>query len=361
MEESAFLAALPVLAFQAVLAFARLGAAAMVLPGLGEEEVPTAIRLGLGLGLVLLLPGIAPGLPQAPDSAAEAVRVILIEVLVGLWLGGLARLVVMAMAVAGQAIALLLGLAQAMVPDPMLGGLGTAPGRLLSLAAVVVVFSTGLYAIPLRALAESYTLLPPGDPFPAGESLALSLRLAAPFVVAAIIINVALGLLARIAPQVQVYFVAIPGQVLLGLALTATGLACGLHPRSSARPSRPDPAPPIRRDVPSARRRSPCRSASPLAAAGRRQRRKHQCGLLQQRAASRGAGWHHEVEPPCDILVRRQVAVILQQPAHQQAGKSRIAQRADPSRAVMRAQQAHHHGDIHRLRGLPGGDLIPAS
>jgi flagellar biosynthetic protein FliR len=359
MEESAFLAALPVLAFQAVLAFARLGAAAMVLPGLGEEEVPTAIRLGLGL--VLLLPGIAPGLPQAPDSAAEAVRVILIEVLVGLWLGGLARLVVMAMAVAGQAIALLLGLAQAMVPDPMLGGLGTAPGRLLSLAAVVVVFSTGLYAIPLRALAESYTLLPPGDPFPAGESLALSLRLAAPFVVAAIIINVALGLLARIAPQVQVYFVAIPGQVLLGLALTATGLACGLHPRSSARPSRPDPAPPIRRDVPSARRRWPCRSASPLAAAGRRQRRKHQCGLLQQRAASRGAGWHHEVEPPCDILVRRQVAVILQQPAHQQAGESRIAQRADPSRAVMRAQQAHHHGDIHRLRGLPGGDLIPAS
>jgi flagellar biosynthetic protein FliR len=138
----------------------------------------------------------------------------------------------MAMAVAGQMIALLLGLAQAMVPDPALGGLGTAPGRLLSLAAVVVVLSSGLYAIPLRALAESYTLLPPGEPFPAGagaeamaaaagDSLALSLRLAAPFVVAAIVINVALGLMARIAPQVQVYFVAIPGQVLLGLALLA--------------------------------------------------------------------------------------------------------------------------------------------
>lgn len=231
MDESAFLAMLPGLAFQAVLAFARLGAAVMVLPGLGEDDVPPSIRLGLGLAVVLvLLPGLAPSLPAAPDSAAESVRLILLEVLVGLWLGGLARLIVMAMAVAGQMVALLLGLAQAMVPDPALGGLGTAPGRLLSLAAVVVVLSTGLYAIPLRALAESYTLLPPGDPFPAGagaeafaaaaaESLALSLRLAAPFVVAAIIINVALGLLARIAPQVQVYFVAIPGQVLLGLAL----------------------------------------------------------------------------------------------------------------------------------------------
>ncbi len=233
MDEAAFLAALPVLAFQAVLAFARLGAAVMLLPGLGDDGVPPSIRLGLGLAIVLvLLPGLEPILPAAPDSAAEAVRLIVLEVLVGLWLGGLARLVVMAMAVAGQMIALLLGLAQAMVPDPALGGLGTAPGRLLSLAAVVVVLSTGLYAIPLRALAESYTLLPPGDPFPAGagaeamaaaagDSLALSLRLAAPFVVAAIVINVALGLLARIAPQVQVYFVAIPGQVLLGLALLA--------------------------------------------------------------------------------------------------------------------------------------------
>jgi flagellar biosynthesis protein FliR len=233
VDEAAFLAALPGLAFHAVLVFARLGAAVMILPGLGEEEVPANIRIGLGLALVVvLLPAVAPGLPQAPDSATEAVRLILLEVLVGLWLGGLARLIVMAMAVAGQMIALLLGLAQAMVPDPALGGLGTAPGRLLSLAAVVVVLATGLYAIPLRALVESYALLPAGDPFPAGagaeafaaaaaDSLALSLRLSAPFVVAAIIINVALGLLARIAPQVQVYFVAIPGQVLLGLALLA--------------------------------------------------------------------------------------------------------------------------------------------
>ena len=231
MTEADFLAALPVLAFQAVLIFARLGAAVMVLPGLGEEDVPASIRLGLGLGLVvLLLPGLAPSLPAAPDSAAEAVRLIVIEALVGLWLGGLARLVAMAMAVAGQAIALLLGLAQAMVPDPVLGGLGTATGRMLALAAAVVVLSTGLYAIALRALADSYALLPPGDPFPAGpgaeafavaagESLALALRLAAPFVLAAIVINVALGLLARIAPQVQVYFVAVPGQILLGLAL----------------------------------------------------------------------------------------------------------------------------------------------
>jgi flagellar biosynthetic protein FliR len=233
MEEAGLLAALPGLAFQAVLLFARLGAAVMVLPGLGEQEVPAPVRLGLGLALVpLLLPLLGPALPPAPDSAGEAARLLVLEVLVGLWLGGLARLVAIAMAVAGQAVALLLGLAQAMVPDPDLGGLGTATGRLFSLAAAVLILASGLYSIPLRALVESYALLPVGDPFPAGagaeamvaaasESLALALRLAAPFVVAAIVINVALGLLARIAPQVQVYFIAIPGQVLVGLALLA--------------------------------------------------------------------------------------------------------------------------------------------
>lgn len=233
MEAEGFLADLPVLAFQAVLLFARLGAAVMLLPGLGEQEVPATIRLGLGLGLVLLLmPTLAPGLPAAPDDVGQSARLMVIEALVGLWLGGLARLVTIAMAMAGQAVALLLGLAQALVPDPELGGQGTATGRLFSLAAVVVVLGTGLYALPLRALAESYTVLPVGEAFPAGagaeamaaaaaDSFALSLRLAAPFVLAAVVINVALGLLTRIAPQVQFYFLAVPGQVLAGVALLA--------------------------------------------------------------------------------------------------------------------------------------------
>jgi Bacterial export proteins, family 1 len=91
MEEAALLAALPTLAFQAVLIFARLGATAMVLPGLGEQEVPPMLRLALGLALVaLVLPGMAPGLPGPPDSVAEAVRLLGIEALAGLWLGGLA-------------------------------------------------------------------------------------------------------------------------------------------------------------------------------------------------------------------------------------------------------------------------------
>ncbi len=234
-DAAALLAGLPMLAFQAVLVFARLGAAAMALPGLGEQEVPAPLRLALGLALVpLLLPGLAPVLPPAPpDSVAEAVRLLLVEVLAGLFLGGLARLVALALAMAGQAVALLLGLATVLVPDAQFGAQGgTAPARLFGLAGAALLLGSGLYALPLRALAESYALLPAGAPWPAGEaaeayaraageSLGLALRLAAPFVLGAALFNLALALLARLAPQVPIFFVATPGQILLGLALLA--------------------------------------------------------------------------------------------------------------------------------------------
>jgi flagellar biosynthetic protein FliR len=230
-EDMALVAMLPALAFQAVLVFARLGAAVMLLPGLGEQEIPPTIRLALGLAmLALLLPALAPSLPPAPDRGAEAVRLVVQEVVVGLWLGGLARILALALAVAGQAIATLIGLQGMLVADPELGGQATALGRAFGLVAAVLVLGTGLYAVALRALVESYALMPAGAALPGGAmaesvaaagavSLGLALRLAAPFVIGAVVLNLALGLLARLAPQVQTFFVVVPGQILAGVAL----------------------------------------------------------------------------------------------------------------------------------------------
>jgi len=230
-EDEALIRSLPTLAFQAALLFARLGAAVMLLPGLGEQEVPPTIRLGLGLALVaLLLPPLAGGLPPAPEDGGTAMRLVAQEVIVGLWLGGLARLIAMALSLAGQMIAALIGLQGLLVADPTLGGQATALARALGLATAVLVLASGLYAIALRALVESYALIPAGAPLPTGlvaDSVAasgaamldLALRLAAPFVIGAVVLNVALGLLARLAPQVQTFFVAVPGQILAGIAL----------------------------------------------------------------------------------------------------------------------------------------------
>lgn len=227
----ALLEALPGLAFQAVLLFARFGSAIMLMPGLGEAEIPVPVRLSIGLALVfLLLPSLAPSLPAMPAAPVEMLPTLATEIAIGLWLGTLSRLIVLALSMAGQATAAMIGLAGMLVADPALGPQGTALGRAFGLLAVALVLTSGLHGLALRALVDSYAVLPAGDPFPAGAaaeavamaggaSFDLALRLAAPFVMGAVVMNVALGLLSRLAPQVQTFFVAVPGQILSGLAL----------------------------------------------------------------------------------------------------------------------------------------------
>jgi len=225
------LEALPALAFHAVLLLARLGAAVMLLPGLGEQEVPMSVRLALVLALVALLLGpLGDGLPPLPAELPELTRLILGETAIGLWFGMLARLVALAMTQAGQLVALMIGLSSPLQTDPVLGAQSTATGRLFSLLAATLILGTGLYALPLQGLVRSYALLPPGGALPLGgpvellaqglaDSLGIALRLAAPLVLAAILGNFALALLARVAPQVQVFALAAPAQIIGGLLL----------------------------------------------------------------------------------------------------------------------------------------------
>lgn len=229
--DAALLATLPALVFQAALLFCRLGAAVMLLPGLGESEVPATIRLSLGLLLtLLLLPLLAPGLPAVPEAPGEVLRVLTLELLAGLWLGGLARGLVLALAQAGQVMGSMIGLTTPLQGDPELGAQSTPLGRGFGFAATVLVLATGLYAWPLSALVGSYAVLPAGAPFPAGaaadavaamvaESFSLALRLAAPFILAGVLFNAGMGLIARVAPQIQIFVVAAPAQIVGGLGL----------------------------------------------------------------------------------------------------------------------------------------------
>ena len=229
------LAALPAWAYAFVLVLSRCGAAVMLLPGLGEAEPPAALRAGLALAFTaLVLPGV--GALPAPDGWAAAAAVAA-ELLCGGLLGWLARCVALALPMAGQVISYMLGLSSVVVPDPALGQSG-ATMRLFALAAPVLVLGTGLWMLPVAALAGSYSLVPPGHLLPVADTtqaavaavtgaFALALRLAAPFVLASVLWNVALGTLGRLIPHLQLYFAAVPGQVLGGLALLAL-LATGM-------------------------------------------------------------------------------------------------------------------------------------
>jgi len=230
-EETEFLAALPGWANAFLLVLARVSAAVMLLPPFGEAEVPAPVRAALAVALTLvMLPVVAPLLPPMPAAGLGVLMAVVAEVIAGLWLGWLARLLVLALPMAAQLVAGVIGLANVLQPDAQLGPQSSALARLFALAAPVAIMAAGLHALPLAALEGSYHVLPPGLRLPPGDaaqavvvavggSFALALRLAAPFVLAAIVWNLALGLLSRLVPQLQIYFAAMPGQIAGGLLL----------------------------------------------------------------------------------------------------------------------------------------------
>jgi flagellar biosynthetic protein FliR len=231
MSHADLVTALPAWAFAFVLVLSRIASACMLIPALGEAELPAMVRAGFATAVTfLLLPVVMPQLPAPPTDLLAGLVLVMAEAVTGLWLGWLARLAMLALPMAAQIAASMVGLANILQPDAALGPQSTALARLFSLAAPMLILSSGLHALPLAALAGSYAVLKPGNPLSGGdaaeavliavaESFAIALRLAAPFVLASIVWNVALGLLTRLVPQLQIFFTAMPGQILGGFIL----------------------------------------------------------------------------------------------------------------------------------------------
>ncbi len=223
---------LPSLAFNGALVLCRIAGVVAVMPGLGEADAPMVVRAGLALGLTLL---IAPTIAMTTDAnqpPVEIARLVIVEVAIGTLIGWLARLISMALPIAGQFISLATGLTSVTQPDPELGAQSSALARLFSLAAPVILFSTGLYVLPLEALSASYRLFPLGAGFPvsdatqsvvvaSGEAFDIGFRLAAPFFLIGTIWQVSLSVLARFVPSLQAGAALLPGQVLGGTLLLA--------------------------------------------------------------------------------------------------------------------------------------------
>jgi flagellar biosynthetic protein FliR len=230
------LASLPAWAFAAVLLLARVGAACSLLPGIGEAELPATVRLLFVCAFsVLIFPGVMPLMPAVPADVPHILLMVAAELFTGLWLGWLTRLIMMALPMAGQMVAMAIGATNVLQPDAMLGAGASALSRLFGLAAPVLILAAGLHGWTLTALAGTYRLVPPGQFLPiadttatvvtaVGEAFALALRLAGPFLMAALLFHVSIGLVARLVPQLQIYFAAAPGQIAAGLALLAVAM-----------------------------------------------------------------------------------------------------------------------------------------
>ena len=223
------------------LVFARLGAALMVLPGIGEHYVLPRLRLLLALALSLLLtPALAERLPALPEEPLRLAALLGPEILIGLVLGFATRLAMAAIHVGGSLIATQSGLAAAGMFDPNEATPGTIPGTFLTLAALAILFAADFHHLLLRAVAASYGVLPvaaPLDLAAAGEllvglsasAITVGTRIAAPMILAGILVNLALGALGRMVPALPALFVALPLQLLLALAMLELALPAALR------------------------------------------------------------------------------------------------------------------------------------
>jgi len=238
------IAALPAEATLFVLVLCRVGGAVMVMPALGEQTIPMTIRAGIALCLTLLiLPLAQPAFPihdglGTPGPIAY-IAMIAVELFAGITIGWIARLITMALPIAGQIISLMTGLSSVLQPDPELGSGSAAPSRLLNLLAPVALLISGAWVFPIQAVIGSYTLLPPGanlfTPTPGTflpdathgitimteQAFTFGLELAAPFLLISVTWQIMLGLLGKLVTNFQVYTILSPLQMLGGIALFA--------------------------------------------------------------------------------------------------------------------------------------------
>lgn len=217
------------------LVFVRVGAIVMLIPGLGETAVPPRIRLSFALLLTLAMTPIVAGrLPGLPGTVGAMGGFILREAIVGLMLGALLRMLLAALAVAGEIIAIQTSLSFAQTANPAAPP-GTTVSAFLSLLGLTLIFATGMHQLFIGAIVNSYALFGPTRPILMGDALTLAVRtmgeafavgvqLAAPVMVFSLVFNAAAGLVGRVMPQFQVFFAATPLNVILGLSVFALSL-----------------------------------------------------------------------------------------------------------------------------------------
>ncbi|KTS39645.1 flagellar biosynthesis protein FliR [Methylobacterium radiotolerans] len=228
---------LPALAAIFVLVFARVGAMVMLLPGFGESNIPARVKLSIALLLTLIILPLHRNAYHVDLTSISSLGVLMVhELIIGIVLGATARVTLSALNVAGSVIAQQLGLGFVTAVDPTQGQQGQIIGNFLTILGLTLLFATDSHYLVIAALSESYRIFSPGEIMPTGDVAALAtnafsaafkigLQLSAPFLVFGLVFNIGLGVLARLMPQMQVYFVGVPLSIMVGFLIFAVVLA----------------------------------------------------------------------------------------------------------------------------------------
>jgi flagellar biosynthesis protein FliR len=229
---------LPEFAAAFMLVLARVGTLVMLMPGIGDRTIPARMRLAFALLLsLLLLPIVRPALPRLTGGLDNLIGLALMEVLIGLMIGTAVRVTLSAMQLAGTVIAQQMSLSFSATVDPTAGVQNPTIATFLVLVATAMIFALDLHHLSIRGMHDSYALLQPGAMPSVSDAAQLILQtfvsafkvgvqISAPFLVFGIVFNLGLGVLSRLMPQLQIFFLAMPATILIGtlILLAAMGV-----------------------------------------------------------------------------------------------------------------------------------------
>jgi flagellar biosynthetic protein FliR len=203
-------------------------------PLFGNSSLPVSLKVSLGVLLAAIMAPAIPALPAADPMSMAGLLILVQEMLIGLGMGFAMRVVFAAIEMAGEVSSLTMGLGFATFFDPQSSGRSSAVSQFLALVATMAFLAANAHLVLLEALAESFITMPiSATPIASGAPLELArwgghifsagLQLSLPIVAALLITNVALGILTRAAPQLNIFGIGFP--VSLGVGFLVLGVA----------------------------------------------------------------------------------------------------------------------------------------
>src|SRR5690606_35766956 len=206
--------------------FFRIAGLVMVAPVFGTRLVPARVKIALAVAPTLAL-GPVTDAPQTAGWSIAAVFAIAHELLLGIVLGFVLQMLFDALVIAGQTIAMTMGLGFATMVDPQRGVSVPLLAQFFVILGILVFLTLDGHLALLALLAESFELIPIGVPLgreslwallaEGGQMFAGALRLALPAVTALLVVNLAFGVMSRAAPTLNLFAVGFPTALLLGL------------------------------------------------------------------------------------------------------------------------------------------------
>lgn len=226
--------------FHFFLVFSRFGSAFMLMPGFGEIYVPAKARLAAALSISFVMaPAISPLLPPLPANSIAFFMLVFYEILIGVFIGGITRLLQAILHVGGMIIAFQSSLAAALLFDANQGSQGSVVGNFMTLVGLTLLFASDLHHVMLWGVSDSYHLFQTGNhpPIAGFAELAMgaisggflvAFKIASPLIVVGLMLYLSAGLMGRLMPNMQVFFVLMPLQIYIGFTMVGLTLVSAM-------------------------------------------------------------------------------------------------------------------------------------